>query len=179
MCLQDKLSTGEWTIAGTRKIDNEFRFDIAVLDANQNILLAVEIKSSRSYDVHDAYTYANAFISKKEHTKIKYFMLATLQECFVFDLRDKMIFDRNFKHISSRNDVNRIARQLSIENELDVIDVHNNISIIKRHINIERIYSILLEDDQFINKMPSSLSRLITTQISIKMEYKIPDNQCN
>jgi hypothetical protein len=177
-CLDYQIRNRKWHINGAYVPGMRVQLDLAVIDSAGNVVIAVEVKNWG----HPSPSWANKIaiqtIARDGLSAIPYLLLATPTLCYICEIVHGLINDDNIVEVNVAIEIAKISKTLNVEpdtlNINDGAEFRNSpYTAAKKHMELERCLKYLLEDRDFISRLPPKIIRYFKDS-EVRMEYVLP-----
>lgn len=180
ICLDHQIRNRDWKIEGASVTGMREQLDIAVVDDEGKVLVAVEVKNWGHPTQMWAKKIAAQMIARQRLASIPFFSLVTPSYSYVWQIADGTIIDESLVEIDITSSVHRISEQLGIVADEFLINdgaefKHSPFLAAKKHMQLERIMKHLFEDKEFISRLPENIFNQ-KKNTEVLMEYVLPKN---
>lgn len=167
VCLNQKLRSGEWNVEGSRVSNMREVLDLAVVDPQGRVLVAVEIKINSSRHKKREKHILEQMSSKSSLRDVQYFVFATPDLILVCERNS------DDPHANLHKLV-RLSPKLSDPNfeNLRQGETSSPLMKSKRHMLLERSFSKYFKTNTFTNELPNNIKNIFDSN-EIVMEYVV------
>ncbi|MCP4699110.1 MAG: hypothetical protein GY862_19995 [Gammaproteobacteria bacterium] len=178
-CLDYKVKDRDWNIEGAYVPGMKRQFDVAVLDKDNNIVLAAEVKTWAHPTPQWAAKIATQMESRNYLSGIHLFLLVTPKSIYLWRVADGQIVKKSVQEIEAAAHILRVSASLELAQDEFIISEKTEFSnypfkTAKKHMQLERIAKHLLSDKQFISLLPEDIGKKLLKGTDVFMEYVLP-----
>jgi hypothetical protein len=172
-CLDYQVRNREWNIEGAYVSGMKHQLDLAVVDNEGKVVIAIEAKLGKNINQQLATQIASQIITREQMDNIPFFFLVTPAYCYIWKIVNGSLNDLQMINIDSY--ISEIYDKLGIKFEdSETNEYHKtqntSLSKIKEHLFFERSVKYLLEDKSFIYSLPKEIANNLEKS-QVYMEY--------
>jgi hypothetical protein len=171
-CLDYQIRNRIWNIEGAYVPNMKRMLDLAVVNNEGKVVIAVEVKTGRNISLKLAEQIAYQIISTQQITNIPYFFLVTPSFCYMWKITNGSF--NELQTISVDSYVSEVSKKLKIP--FDNLETTQNktekttLTREKEHMLFERIVKNLFKEKSFIHTLPKEVADNFENS-EILMEY--------